>query len=101
MSYELSFSEAFFYPDGEDLECYDAPLTPKPTNLFDAIALLQKQEPEDFAAACEEAQVLPDDPGAVWSLMEYARYDVNACTDLSSPVNVWLTADGMVSVNVY
>ena len=101
MSYELSFTEDFFYPVGEDLETYEPEYTTKPTNLYDAIAMLKEHYYEDFEELCKEADVDPAHSQVVWHLVEYARYKVNSCSNLSTPVQVWLDRAGWITVDVY
>ena len=101
MSYELSFTDAFFYPEEADLEIYDAPLTPKPTNLYDAICRWAALEPDEFIAVCHEAAINPEDMYAEWLLTDYARYAINTCTSLTSPVEVWLSKNMDYTVKVY
>jgi hypothetical protein len=100
MSFDLSFSEDFFYPVAA--RDPDEPEHPeRPTSLYEAIAVLKNVNPIDFREACREARVNPSASDAVMALLEYARHDVDACADLSSPVEVYLTKDFYVSVEVY
>lgn len=100
MSFELSFSEEFFYPPA-DLDTYEPEHPTRPTSLYEALSVMQQENPIDFATVCEEARVHPNASDAVLAVLEYARHDVNACADLTSPVEVYLTKDFYVSVEVY
>jgi hypothetical protein len=100
MSFSLSFTEEFFYP-AQDLDTYEPEHPERPTSLYEAIAVLQKENPIDFHEVCVEARVNANASDAVLAVLEYARRDVDACHDLTSPIEVYLTKDFFVSVEVY
>jgi hypothetical protein len=100
MSFPLSFSEEFFYP-AQDLDTYEPEHPTRPTSLYEAIAVLQHTNPIDFHEVCAEARVNANASDAVLAVLEYARHEIDACYDLSAPVEVYLTQDFYVSVKVY
>lgn len=107
MSYELSFSEEFYTDESFP---YDTRSSDKATTLYQAIITLQDRDVETFRQACVEAGLVDSDISLdiighsetlPVELMTYAREQVNTCTDLSSPVEVWLDEGGYITVRVY
>lgn len=97
MSYELSFAPEFFFAEGEP---YDGGPEhgDRPTTVWGAI-MLAMEDPEqlaDFAAilGCKPEHVSPE------ALMDNVAM-INTCSNLNSPVRVWLDSYGDVTVKVW
>jgi hypothetical protein len=91
MSYDLCFSPEFFGA-GED---EDMIISDRPTTLTQAIFSLSDEKFEEIKDFME----LPDtiDREYLLGLVE----DTNSCTNLSSPVEVWIDPEGWCTVLVY
>lgn len=94
MAFDLSFSEEFFtgtvdYPERSET----------PTSVLQALVSM---EPAEWAEYCREHLngVDPDAECAARAALKRVR-EVNTCTDLRSPVEVWLEPEGYYSVRVY
>lgn len=95
MSYELSFSPEFFFGDNDD----DPAL--HPTTVRAAVFAFQKRQPDGWIAMCEEVfPNVPVDRVDVEMVMSKIR-DTNSCSDLRSPVSVWIDEHGWYQVLVY
>lgn len=93
MPYALSFSERFFLPDDpEQITCSD-----KPTSVYAAL-LKMRQETWDRMAR----EVFDSDPDRLDLLFVLDRIrETNTCSNLDSPVQVWIDPDGWYDVLVY
>ena len=113
MAYELSFGPEFFFAEGEPYDCtldLDGLRngTVKPTSVYQALCALSD---EDLTAALEA--VSPTSGRPVWAgtLTERGRpdelwvwdsiQDTNMCSNLDSPVEVWIDPDGEHRIKVY
>jgi len=99
MAYGLSFAEEFFR--GEEFPC-DAPSS-KPTNVFQAIVSLDKRTKVEIAR-----EVLKSPHPVLYSTTEaFAQAvldkvrETDTCGTLSSPVDVWIDAEGWYTLDVY
>ena len=97
MSFSLSFSDDFFFPE---YDFYVEEPNDKPTNLYQAILTLERDNRKDFLEACRIHGIAPDCEGTAFELVEAAKR-VDTCTGLSAPIDVWLSEDGYISVEVY
>lgn len=101
MSFELDFTEEFF-TGTESLE--DMSVSEKPTSVLQGIISWYHDNPDTFKEMVKEVlgiempvylpEMLPHD------LLDKIR-EVNTCTSLSSPVSVWIDADGYHTIEVY
>lgn len=98
MSFELSFSSEFFQ-DEDDCEFGTTHTYPGqheyPTTLFKALTSLPEHYWDEY---CEH-----EHDGAQLDVHEVMAYikEVNACTDLSSPVRVHMSKDGWYTCDVW
>jgi len=93
MSYSLSFSEAF-YCDG-DFEN----ITPseRPTSVYQAILSIQDEQWEEIACdvfGCDPNHLDP------MTVLDHVR-QTNTCSNLESPVRVWIDEEGWYEVLVH
>lgn len=98
MSFELSFSEDFFYGEGYSLD--DPPETSEqPTSVLQALVSLSTAEQTELR---EEFKIPPEASleALVAHLLDLIR-ETNTCTDLSSPVEVWIDPEGWNTIRVY
>lgn len=101
MSFELCFAEDFF-TGTENLEDIDS--SEKPTSVLQGIVSWYHDDPETFKEMVKEvldtemSDYLPET--LPFDLLDKIR-EVNTCTDLTSPVSVWLDADGYHTLEVY
>ncbi len=98
MCFELSFSAEFFMSEGEP---YDGPPTypvEYPQSVWSAICSMSK---DDWGAMCGDCfpDVDPEyiGPESVLELIERT----NTCTDLRTPVEVWIDEGGYHTVSVW
>lgn len=98
MSYGLSFSPEFYYGEGYDY-CNLPPQTDQPKSLLQALVSMPTNEWERY---CDEVlRTDPDTDMALVEAMTMARETVNTCSNLTTPVEVWLDPDGFYTVRVY
>lgn len=105
MAYELSFSPEFFLGEGEPYDRSDLCVNRKgkPTSVWSAIAMMAQEEPQNWKNMAKEVFDLPQKDAHL--LMAEAVLDkireTNTCSNLSSPVEVWIDSDGTYTVEVY
>jgi hypothetical protein len=98
MAFELSFSDEFFY--GEDCDFYDRrpAKTDRPTSVLQALVSMSGRRWMEMAR-----EVFGEDSGedvGYPEVMDRIR-ETNTCSDLRSPVEVWIDEDGWYRVSVY
>jgi len=100
MAFDLSFSEEFFFAPG-DTEGASFNRD-NPVSLYQAICVFSESEewPEFYKKNFGMGFVPPLTEGEVFEVMQMAR-ETNTCTDLRSPVEVWLDESGDHRVSVY
>ncbi len=93
MAYALSFSDEFFLPDVPDAIQPEE----RPTSVYAAL-LSMRQETWD-RMACDVFAIDPEqlDPLTVLDRIR----ETNTCSNLDSPVQVWIDAEGWFDVLVY
>jgi len=93
MAYSLSFSEAFYADDELDS------ITPseRPTSVYQAILSIRDEEWKQIA--CDVFDVDPEwlDPMTVLDCIR----QTNTCSNLDSPVEVWIDEEGWHRVTAY
>ena len=100
MAYELSFTPEFFHGDGVDsggARNPDAAVSDPPACVVDALAAIPAEE---WAEMCADVfGCHPDfvDIGDVLVKIE----DTNTCSNLDTPVSVWIDEAGFYTVDVY
>lgn len=103
MSYSLSFSPDFFYAEGEPYDRSDLALNEKgrPVSVYSAICLMKQKRPKAWKTMCKSVfkgvkpEFISED-----SVMEKVR-ETDRCSDLSSPVEVWIDRKGFHTIKVY
>ena len=97
MAYDLSFSPEFFFAEGEP---YDGGPNHgnRPTSVWGAIELAMKNP----SKRRELARILKTQPQYVTeeAVMDLVQ-STNTCSNLNSPVEVWVDPDGDVRLKVY
>ena len=95
MSYELSFSPEFFVGpyDLEGIE-FDKE---RPTSVYQAIMVLPEKEWTEIAKEVFGVPMHMLEPSTV---MDRIR-EIDSCTNLGSPVEVWLDEIGCYTLRVY
>ena len=102
MSFELDFSDSFFFAEGEPYDRSDLAWNKSgnPVSVYSALCIFAEENEEDWDMM---AQDLFDCPGCflpVETVMD-AVMETNTCTDLSSPVEVWIDPDGEWTIEVW
>jgi len=98
MSYGLSFSDSFFWPDLDTVEPSD-----EPTTVFQAVISLPRSERLEIAQnvlGVESPEFYVDSEEFDFDVMERIR-ETDTCDDLCSPITVYIDAEGYYSVTVY
>ena len=91
MAYGLSFSAAFYG------DCEKATKSDRPTNVADALASM----PDDtWSGMCSEVFNRSPDYVDLEAVMLKIR-DTDTCSNLDSPVSVWIDEEGWYAVDVY
>jgi len=95
MSFELSFSPEFFYNEGEPYDV-NVEVSTKPTSVYQAICSMSDKEWRALAKhyRIKRAYLTPD------FIMEKVQ-ETNTCTDIRTPVEVWIDPKGHHTVWVY
>jgi hypothetical protein len=100
MSYSLSFSEEFFT---DETFPYDTTPSNRPTTVYQAIVSLPKAEQlaiaRDVMNSPHPVLYVQSESFAA-DVLEKIR-ETDTCADLSSPVEVYIDAEGWYSVLVY
>lgn len=98
MSYELSFSPEFFFAEGEP---YDALSDlDRPCSVWAAIEAMRLNRPEEWHALAVEVFDLPGVYLTAESVLDKIR-ETDSCSNLNSPVEVWIDSEGYHTVLVY
>lgn len=105
MAYDLSFSPEFFFAEGEPYDCtldLDGLRNGivKPTSVYQALCVLSD---EDLIAAAETCTGKPwpiDRAPEPECFLDYVER-TNTCSNLDSPVEVWIDPDGEHRIKVY
>ena len=93
VSYALSFSEQFFCDDEpEKIAASDLP-----TSVYQAIVSIERTQWQRIARDVFHADPDRLDP---WQVLEKVR-STNTCSNLDSPVHVWIDEEGWHSIDVY
>lgn len=96
MAFDLSFSPEFFMLPGE-LDGAEYPHGDRPYSVRGAILAMPDDE---WALMCTECFGVAPEYVSAEAVLEKIQH-TNTCTDLRSPVTVWIDADGWHSVDVY
>jgi hypothetical protein len=98
MAFSLSFSPEFFFAEGEPYDCDPQP-SDRPVSVWQAIISIPE---ERYAEMASEIFGLDDHPEFLGpeTVMEKIQ-ETDTCTDLRSPVEVWIDPDGYYTVFVY
>lgn len=101
MSFDISdFSPEFFFAEGEPYDRTDLALNSKnkPISVWSAIGLALEDDKEKTRIA-EYLDIEPEYLTA--EMVLDAIRNVDTCTDLTSPVEVWIDDDGWCTLLVY
>lgn len=101
MSYELSFSSEFFLAEGEPYDRSDLALNfdGNPVSVFSAICKL-KENTEEWNSLAKEVFDTTGEFLTEETVLEKIE-ETNTCSNLSSPVSVWIDSEGYYTVEVY
>ena len=91
MPFSLHFSDEFFG------DTHNTQETDRPTNVADAIESMSVEMWEELAAEVFHTKV---EYLSIQMIMDKIR-ETNTCSDLSSPVDVWIDEEGYFTVRVY
>ena len=99
MSYDLSFTEEFFTGTEEPIK------TDRPRFILEAIYNLPVETKMDIAINLfhydeSTAEIFIDTDDFETAVLEYAR-ETNTCSNLNSPITVWIDSDFNWSIDVY
>lgn len=102
MPYSLSFSESFFSGDGE-CDLYSIQPSKRPTSVLQAIISLPRQGKIEIAKEIlnsSSPEFSADHESFPFDVLEKIR-ETNTCSNLDTPVSVWIDEDGYYDVLVY
>ena len=103
MTFALSFSPEFFLAEGEPYDRKDIAVNDKgePISVYSALCMMYDNEPEKWKALARDVYGLAPgkflDPETVLTTVQ----ETNTCTNLSSPVEVWIDKNGDYRIKVY
>lgn len=93
MSYGLSFSDRFFYSEQpEQTQCSE-----RPTSVYQAVLSMREEAWQQVARDVFHADSQRLDLDTVMDRV----CQTDTCSDLSSPVDVWIDPEGLHTVAVY
>lgn len=94
MSFELSFSPEFFFNEGEPCDCGN--WSDRPTSVWQAIVSMREDDRLNLAAS---AGIEPD--GLTSETILDMVQATNTCSNLDSPVTVWIDPQGYHTLKVW
>ncbi len=99
MAYELSFSPEFFFAEGEPYDTNEPALNSRgqPVSVWTAIGDISRSL---WAAMAEEIFECEPDHLTPETVLEKIQ-ETNTCSNLNSPVRVWIDPEGYYTVDVY
>lgn len=99
MAFSLTFSPEFFLAEGEPYDRADYAVNSdgKPVSVYSALCMMPADEWESIASDLFGLTHEMLTPEAVLDLIR----ETDTCTDLTSPVEVWIDAEGDYRVLVY
>lgn len=97
-----SFSPEFFLAEGEPYDRSNLALDKdgNPISVYSAICLLKEKDPERWKTLAEEEFEVPAEMLTADAVYERAL-EIDTCGDSRTPVDVWLDAEGWITVDVY
>lgn len=103
MSYELSFSPEFFLSEEEPYDRADLAVNSKgePISVYSALCMMQKNDRNRWADLAREVFALSQPEYLNAETVLEKVQETNTCTNLSSPVEVWIDPEGTYTVLVY
>ncbi len=102
MAYSLSFNREFFSGDGE-VDMYSIQPSNRPTSVLQAIISLSNEEKINIAKEVMEStnpEFYVDSESFEFDVLEKVR-ETNTCSNLDTPVSVWIDPEGWYTVEVY
>lgn len=100
MSFDLNFSEEFFYNVSEPYDSNE-PIKDKPTSVWEAICHCQQKDPMKWEHIANDVFKLASGYSlSEESVMNKIR-ETNTCSNLDSPVQVWIDSQGFFTLSVY
>jgi hypothetical protein len=101
MSYELSFSPEFFFAEGEPYDTSELSLDEqgRPTSVYSALSLIAQNDPARWREIADsigmdaEYVSVEDIVGTI--------IETNTCSNIDTPVHVWVDPEGEHTVAVY
>jgi hypothetical protein len=98
MSFDLSFSQEFLYGEGYSID-EPPPRSDKPTSVLQALVSLSDEELEELRESVG-IDILVSYDTAIAEIFDRVR-ETNTCTNLRSPVEVWIDPKGWHTLLVY
>lgn len=102
MAYELSFSDEFFMGDGS-VDLYEIAPAARPDSVLQAIISLPRKVQLQIAKDVFDSpdpEFYVDSESFPFDVLDRIQ-ETNTCTNLDSPVEVWIDQDGFYTVRVY
>ncbi len=99
MAYSLSFADSFYY--GEDIDNIEP--SERPTSVMQAIESLTLEEKIVIAREClksEAPEIKATTEMFASNVLALIR-ETDTCSNLDSPVSVWIDAEGWHTLDVY
>jgi hypothetical protein len=95
--FSLSFSEEFFFAEGEPYNRSDLALNSNgmPTSVWSALEKMRLEQPDRWVDFTQETGVSTTE-GAIDLVRK-----TDTCKNLNSPVVVWIDAEGEFTIEVY
>lgn len=96
MAFDLSFSPEFFFQEGEPYDRHDLAINEEgnPISLWSAIEMLSDSELESISKVLNVQSISSE---MIISQIE----KVNTCSNLNSPVEVWVDKNGYIKIKVW
>jgi len=99
MSFDLDVSPEFYWGEGYSLDGPYPEVSERPTSVLQALVSLSAEEQAELREEFEIPSEAPFD-ALIARLFELVQ-ETNTCTNLDSPVEVWIDSEGWHTVRVY
>lgn len=99
MAYSLSFSPEFFLQEGEPYDGGPEP-SERPTSVWHAIESMRLLDPKRWAELASEHFKVPAEYLTQETVLE-AVQATDTCSNLGTPVEVWIDPEGYYRLEIY
>lgn len=102
MSYDLSFSEDFYFAEGEPYDRCDDAVNDEgnPVSVWTALEKMRLETPEKWSELAAEVFDCSGEHLTTESVLDKIR-ETNTCSNIDTPVEVWIDPHGDFMIEVW